>query len=331
MSQGAPLPPSQVPGARPSFVGIGTGKAGTTWLWGMLRQHPEIFLPDEKELHYFDDEWYGPPGLRNDRASRPLTWYLEHFADARPGHVCGEITPSYLWNPTAPERLHEFDPDLKLFAVLRDPTERVFSSFQFSLLKGEIEQMPFEQALVEHPYLVDRTRYGQFLDRYLEYFPPQRLAIRFYDDLKSDPRAFLLDIESFIGVSPFVPDDVDARRNVTGAHAYPRLNRAMMRARMSVKRHGLERFKDGADRVGLTRPLKWLQRQVRPFEEVPTMSPETEAELRRTFMPDIVRVEALTGRDLSAWKPTSTDAVADRSPDAHQPPDAVTEPGARLA
>lgn len=291
---------------RPSFIGIGTGKAGTTWLWGMLRQHPDVFLPDEKELHYFDDEWYGPPGLHNERADQPLSWYLAHFAEARPGQVCGEITPSYLWNPTAPARLHDFDPELKLFAILRDPTERVFSSFQFSLLKGEIEPMPFEQALEQHPYLIERTRYGQFLDRYLDYFPPEQLAITFYDDLRTDPRAFLLDIESYIGVAPFVPDDVDQRQNVTVAHAYPRLNRAMMRARMGLKRHGLERFKDAGDRIGLTRPLKWLQGQVRPFDETPTMQPETEQRLRHGFVDDIARVEQLTGRDLSAWKPTSS-------------------------
>lgn len=293
------------PSPRPSFIGIGTGKAGTTWLWGMLRQHPEIFLPSEKELHYFDEEWYGPPGLRNERADRPLAWYLAHFEEAGPDQLCGEITPSYLWNPTAAKLLNQFDPDLKLFAILRDPTERVFSSFQFSLLKGEIEQMAFEQALTEHPYLVERTRYGQFLDRYLDHFPPDQLAIRFYDDLRSDPRAFLIDIESYLGVSSFVPDDVDERQNVTVAHAYPRLNRAMMRARMGLKRHGLERFKDRADRVGLTRPLKWLQGQVRPFDETPRMQPETEQELRQGFVPDIERIEALTGRDLAAWKPTA--------------------------
>jgi hypothetical protein len=36
------------------FLGIGAHKAGTTWLWSMLRTHPRIWMPPLKELHYFD-------------------------------------------------------------------------------------------------------------------------------------------------------------------------------------------------------------------------------------------------------------------------------------
>lgn len=36
------------------FLGIGAHRAGTTWLWQNLRQHPSIWLPPRKELHYFD-------------------------------------------------------------------------------------------------------------------------------------------------------------------------------------------------------------------------------------------------------------------------------------
>lgn len=36
------------------FLGIGAKKAATSWLWQNLREHPEIWLPPKKELHYFD-------------------------------------------------------------------------------------------------------------------------------------------------------------------------------------------------------------------------------------------------------------------------------------
>ena len=36
------------------FLGIGVQKAGTSWLWKNLRQHPSIWMPPRKELHYFD-------------------------------------------------------------------------------------------------------------------------------------------------------------------------------------------------------------------------------------------------------------------------------------
>ncbi len=36
------------------FICIGAQKAGTTWLYAMLRRHPQFWLPPVKELHYFD-------------------------------------------------------------------------------------------------------------------------------------------------------------------------------------------------------------------------------------------------------------------------------------
>ena len=40
----------------PHFIGIGAQKAGTTWLYRNLQEHPEVWLPPEKELHYFDEK-----------------------------------------------------------------------------------------------------------------------------------------------------------------------------------------------------------------------------------------------------------------------------------
>lgn len=38
----------------PDFLCIGAQKAGTTWLDRMLRQHPRVFLPPMKEVHFYD-------------------------------------------------------------------------------------------------------------------------------------------------------------------------------------------------------------------------------------------------------------------------------------
>ena len=38
----------------PNFLGIGAPRSGTTWLYNMLKQHPQVWMPPIKELHYFD-------------------------------------------------------------------------------------------------------------------------------------------------------------------------------------------------------------------------------------------------------------------------------------
>ena len=45
----------------PTFLIIGTMKGGTTSLYRYLRQHPEVFMPERKELNFFVDEYAGPP------------------------------------------------------------------------------------------------------------------------------------------------------------------------------------------------------------------------------------------------------------------------------
>jgi len=42
----------------PDFLVIGAQKAGTTWLFQNLRMHPQVWLPPEKEIHFFD---FPPP------------------------------------------------------------------------------------------------------------------------------------------------------------------------------------------------------------------------------------------------------------------------------
>jgi hypothetical protein len=44
----------------PDFIGIGAQKAGTTWLSHNLQLHPDVWMPKNKELHYFDDRIRDP-------------------------------------------------------------------------------------------------------------------------------------------------------------------------------------------------------------------------------------------------------------------------------
>ena len=91
----APEPPSALPqptapsGARlPQFLIIGAQKAGTTWMHEMLGEHPDVFMPTPKELHFFDQRQVYDQGLE---------WYAGNYADAPADAILGEATPNYLW------------------------------------------------------------------------------------------------------------------------------------------------------------------------------------------------------------------------------------------
>jgi len=209
---------------RPHFLGIGTQKGGTTSLYQLLKPHPEVFLPEQKEVHYFSKHY--------DQGD---DWYLQHFAAAAPGQLRGEITPYYLFHAAAPERIAQLRPSMRLIALLRDPVERSLSQYFHSCRLG-LEDLPLEAALAaeasrlegsevrirraggtdlhhqEHSYLA-RSRYDIQLQRYISLFGRDRLLVLRSEDLFAQNPACLERICGFLGIRPFSDQTVVPKAN----------------------------------------------------------------------------------------------------------------------
>ncbi len=85
--------------SKPVFMIIGAQKAGTTALYRILCQHPQIVSPKRKELHYFDDVClrYKKPHWQYHTCF-PLPHHL------KPNKITFEASPSYLYYPECPPR-----------------------------------------------------------------------------------------------------------------------------------------------------------------------------------------------------------------------------------
>ena len=215
---------------RPHFLGIGTQKGGTTTLYQLLKPHPEVFLPDNKEVHYFTKHY-----------AKGEDWYLEHFAAAAPGQLRGEITPYYLFHQAVPERIHALRPNMRLIALVRDPVERTLSQYFHSRRLG-LEDLPLEQALAaeaerlagsealirqpggthsshqEHSYLA-RSRYDEQLQRYFHLFGRSNVLVLRSEDLFEQPQASLRALSAFLGIRPFAAGLAVPRANSGGGEA----------------------------------------------------------------------------------------------------------------
>jgi len=200
-------PPDKV-----SFVVAGAQKAGTTALDQYLREHPELCLPQRKELHFFDTDRYF--------VAEPVDYGPYHGAFAPgPSHrLLGEVTPAYLYWPTAAERIARYNPEMKLIVVLRNPVTRAFSQWNMArqkqrdslpfldALKAEPERvrtMPLEQA--KRFTYVDRGFYAQQLKRLWRHFPREQTIAFKSEELLASPAAVLATIADFLGIDPFPP------------------------------------------------------------------------------------------------------------------------------
>lgn len=67
----------------PDFIGVGAPRAGTTWLYEVLRSHPKIWMPPIKELHYFDSI---DPNLSFKRYTQKQSYRIKEFGLYRASH-----------------------------------------------------------------------------------------------------------------------------------------------------------------------------------------------------------------------------------------------------
>jgi hypothetical protein len=201
--------------ARPDFLIIGAQKAGTTALFHMLNQHSQLFAPDMKEVHYFDnDEWYEEGRLRDYHQRFPRRTEV-----GKRGR-CFEVTPMYLFHPKVAERIFNYNPEIKLIAILRDPSERAFSAWtmyhyhfregKYAYLHdprrfdeavaaemGQFEKWQFEQDKIAY---VRRGIYVEQLQRYYRYFKSSQVLIIDHREMLENFGRVSAMIQDFVGV-----------------------------------------------------------------------------------------------------------------------------------
>ena len=115
-----------------SFSIVGAQKSGTSTLSTALDRHPQVARAPRKELQFFtreDIDW-ARPDYSGYRAPRRKPQHL----------IAGDATPAYLFWPDALERMHDYNPDMRLIAVFRDPLERLFS--HWTMLRGRWTTSP---------------------------------------------------------------------------------------------------------------------------------------------------------------------------------------------
>ena len=278
----------------PTFLYIGTSKAGSTWLFNVLAQHPQVFLASSKGLYFFDSHF--------DRGEE---WYLSHFARAGGRRARGEVSHSYLSSPEAAARIARMNPDMRLLVCLREPVDRAFSDY-LDLVKNGQYAGPFTDAIERFPRLLDRGRYATHLRRYYDVFPREQIQVQLFDDLRVDAQLYADRTFDFLGVDRLqLPlSDLKGRmpaatpRNATAVSAAKTASRA-------VKRIGLNRLRSRVKRSAVVRNALY-----RPYrEERPSLDPALAELLRRGFAQEMAELDRLLGTPVSSrwgYSPSAT-------------------------
>ena len=188
----------------PSFLVVGAMKAGTTSLWAYLRRHPDIWMPEEKELDFF---------VAEKRWGLGLGWYREQFDGADGAAAIGEASTNYAKHPLfagVPERITATLPDVRIVYVVRHPIDRIVSHYRHAIGAGW-EKRPIARAVAADPQYLDVSRYAMQLERYLDHVDRERVLVVFSDELR-DPAtraAAFKRVTAFVGARPGIDVDLD--------------------------------------------------------------------------------------------------------------------------
>lgn len=226
------LPPEWQSGGRmafPSFFVVGAAKSGTTSLHVYLDQHPDIFMSKPKEPFFFEVEY--------DRG--PEYYYRRYFGGWNGQREVGESRHRNLYLPYIPARIHQYNPEARIIAILRNPAERAVSHWRhcfrggfdwhargkeslelFDALQADLERIqsgapdwtPEEIARYAtgagdewqgaHRTYLDTGYYLEQLQRYEALFGRSKMHIVLADDLFHDPEKTMRGIFSFLRVDP---------------------------------------------------------------------------------------------------------------------------------
>ncbi len=270
-------------GVLPTYLVIGAMRSGTTSLARYLGGHPEVFMAEKKELHFFDTEF-----------ERGVDWYRAQLTPIGGEHVVGEATPHYLYDEASAPRITSVVPNAKLMAILRDPVERAYSHYWQKVSYGR-ESRSFAEAVAAEPArisageserrlfsYVDRGRYLTQIERYSKCCGRDQLHVLLFEDLRDRPVETFASICRFLGVDPrLAPPTVGTAINGFVAFRSRWLRNATKRAPSRV-RDAIGKLNAGDERY-------------------PPMDVAVRGRLQAQYREDNERLAAWLGRDLHEW------------------------------
>jgi hypothetical protein len=303
----------------PNLVVAGAPKCGTSSLFRWLADHPEACGSAPKETFYLMDE--GHPLLRrgSNFHTRGLGGYEEFFGGCdRGARVVFEATTHYIYQRTALEVLSKLKTEPLMVFLLRKPSERVYSSFRYSrnnlanvrrdltfarfveLSKngGAGNRAALEEAAGASAYVlrndISYSRYVEFVSRWVERFGRGRVHVLLFEELKSNPRAFMKNFAARVGVDSSFYDSYDfPLKNETFGVRYPSIHR------------GVRRLNELVPAVGLKGALRRVYLKAQSGGAEGGRTPEDARaleELEREFRPFNRRLSDELGLNLSAWE-----------------------------
>lgn len=215
-----------------NFFLIGAAKAGTTSVARFLESIPGTYFSPIKEPCYFcpdinrqtkkeferqrlvDLDSYIDAGMTEPihmhQVERP-DQYARLFEGAGDATVIGECSTSYMPSIEAADLIHDYNPEARILAIIRDPISRIRSHYLMDRRIG-LERRPLATCLDEEMKLGEAadfsncrmylrsSDYGPQIERFRKRFGDDQLMVMRFEEIVKQPDTYLPSLLEFIGL-----------------------------------------------------------------------------------------------------------------------------------
>lgn len=192
-------------------------------------------------------------------------------------------------------RLYEYNPDLKLIYVMRDPIERVLSNYTHNLVR-KLETRPPEAVVFADSGYINRSRYAVQIRPYLEYFGKEQVRLLVFEEYVRNQQVALVEVADFLGIDPLAfsaTEPAQANRSVGEYHLKsPMIERIARSQWFDLVRSSVP--------ASVRQPVR--RRLSNKLESSPTFSLALRQELWRWLEDDVAAIEQILGRPMDIWR-----------------------------
>jgi len=280
-----------------NFMIIGAQKCGTTTLFSILNSHPKLEGSHPKEPHYFSHLNTKPPDIE----------YYHSLFPKKDGVLYFEGSTSYTFYPyyhlKTWDLIYEYNPKMKFIYNVRNPIDRIISSYMHAYLRGETD-LSMERALIDNHYMLDITRYYTQISPYINKFGSENVLILDFDDLKDNTHEVLSKVSAFLGVDTALFDE-----KMLEKHENKSLDKRVL----------TNKFRSRTVPVKIIHKLvpflrkRFKEKNSRSFSEKPVLTKEQKDMIFNMLELEIREMEKLMDKDLSKWIKQSLSAVSTAS------------------
>lgn len=300
----------------PNLFIVGQPKSGTTALHQFLGQHPEIYMSNIKEPHFFcsdfhleSDRFYGKRRFFDFRSEAA---YLQLFAKANESKIIGESSTNYLYSQVAAQKIHNFNPQAKIIIILREPAKYLYSLHSHYVKFTEENEPDFLTALAKESdrqkeqdssprvtspsylYYDQRVRYAQQVKRYCDRFPPEQIKVVVFEEFKSENDRIYQEILEFLGVdSSFLPEygEVNINKEVKFQAVNNLVNSPLIK---NISKNLISQEFNDFVRDSIVEKFLWHQA---PKASMPE---DIKTKLMMQYKPEVAKISELLGIDFQA-------------------------------